>query len=422
MPNVRSTYTDSCNFFGNSSPEELAQAYGTPLYVYNENILRERCRELNNLSNLESFKVNYSAKANTNLQLLSIIKDEGCVVDAMSPGELYMNLKAGFKKQDILYVCNNISADELKNAIENNVLISVDSLSQLELLGKLNKGGKVMVRFNPGIGAGHHQKVITAGKETKFGVDPATMDDVFAILKKYDLTLAGVNQHIGSLFMEADGYLEAVDFLLTLAEHLPENALKTLEIIDFGGGFGIPYQKYAGQARLDMQDLGTKLHDILSNWTKKTAYKGNFFIEPGRYVVAECSVLLGTVYATKNNGENKYVGTDLGFNVLARPMMYDSHHDVEVYRKNGTADENCFEQTVVGNICESGDILAKKRSLPRIKEGDILGILDAGAYGYVMSSTYNQRFRPAEVLIDKNGNHRLIRRRETVEDLMRLYE
>ncbi len=422
MSNIRSTYTDSCNFFGNTSPRELAKIYGTPLYVYNENILRTRCNELKNLSSLASFKVNYSAKANTNLKLLNIIKDEGCVVDAMSPGELFMNQQAGFDNQNILYVCNNISAEELQNAISHNVLISVDSLSQLELLGSLNKGGKVMVRFNPGIGAGHHQKVITAGKETKFGVDPARMDDVFAILKKYNLTLAGINQHIGSLFMEANGYLEAVEFLLALAEHLPENALETLEIIDFGGGFGIPYQKYANQPRLDMAELGTKLHESLSSFTQKTGYKGKFFIEPGRYMVAECGVLLGSVYVVKNNGENIYAGTDLGFNVLARPMMYDSHHDVEVYRKNGTPDENCFEQTVVGNICESGDILAKKRSLPRIQEGDILGILDAGAYGYVMSSTYNQRLRPAEILIDKNGNHSLIRRRETIEDLMTLYK
>ncbi len=421
MPNIRSTYTDSCNFFGNTSPEELAKIYGTPLYVYNENVLRTRCNELKSLSSLESFKVNYSAKANTNLSLLNIIKDEGCVVDAMSPGELVMNQRAGFSNDDILYVCNNISADEMQNALDNQLLISVDSLSQLEQLGKMNIGGKVMIRFNPGIGAGHHQKVITAGKETKFGVDPATMQDVFAILKKYNLRLAGINQHIGSLFMDADGYLEAVEFLLNLAENLPENALKTLQIIDFGGGFGIPYQKYAGQARLDMQELGEKLHNILSTWTQKTNYNGQFFIEPGRYMIAECGVLLGTVHAIKNNGENKYVGTDLGFNVLARPVMYDSHHDVEVYRLNGSPDDNCFEQSVVGNICESGDILAKKRSLPRIEQGDILGILDAGAYGYVMASTYNQRLRPAEVLIDKDGNHKLIRRRENIEDLLSLY-
>ncbi len=422
MPNVRSTYTDSCNFFGNSTPEELASTYGTPLYVYNENILRTRCKELNALSSHEGFHVNYSAKANTNLELLKIIREENCVVDAMSPGELFMNKKAGFTSETILYVCNNVSAQELQNAVDNNLLISVDSLSQLELLGSLNKGGKVMVRFNPGIGAGHHQKVITAGKETKFGVTPDMVGDVFEMLKKYDLTLAGINQHIGSLFMEADGYLDAAAFLLSLAETLPAGALDTLEVIDFGGGFGIPYRKYEDQPRLDMQELGTKLHTLISEWAQKTGYKGKFFVEPGRYVVAECSVLLGSVYATKTNGDNIYAGTDLGFNVLARPMMYDSHHDVEVYRKNGSPDANLIEQSVVGNICESGDILAKKRMLPRIEEGDTLGILDAGAYGYVMSSTYNQRLRPAEVLIDKDGNHRLIRRRDTLEDLMRGYE
>ncbi len=422
MANVRSTYTDSCNFFGKSTPEELAAIYGTPLYVYNENILRTRCQELNALSSLEGYHVNYSAKANTNLELLKIIREENCVVDAMSPGELFMNKKAGFTKDTILYVCNNVSAEELKNAVDNDLLISVDSLSQLELLGSMNKGGKVMVRFNPGIGAGHHQKVITAGKETKFGVTPDMVNDVFAVLNKYDLTLAGINQHIGSLFMEADGYLDAAAFLLSLAETLPAGALEKLEVIDFGGGFGIPYRKYEDQPRLNMEELSTKLHKLMADWAEKTGYKGKFFVEPGRYVVAECSVLLGSVYVTKTNGENIYAGTDLGFNVLARPMMYDSHHDVEVYRKNGSPDSELIEQSVVGNICESGDILAKKRLLPRIEEGDILGILDAGAYGFVMSSTYNQRLRAAEVLIDKDGNHRLIRRRETLDDLMRCYD
>ncbi len=426
MPNVRSTHTDSCDFFGKSTPQELVSIYGSPLYVYNENVLRARCRELRALSNLESFSVNYSAKANTNLTILSIVRDEGCVVDAMSPGELAMNKAAGFTSEQILYVCNNVSAAELQNALDDNLLISVDSLSQLKLLGSLCKQrgtrGRVMVRFNPGIGAGHHQKVITAGKETKFGVDPGRMEEVFALLHEYDLTLAGVNQHIGSLFMEAKGYLEAADFLLTLAEHLPHNALDTLEYIDFGGGFGIPYKKYEGQLRLDMAELGSALHALLSQWTQRTGYKGKFFVEPGRYVVAECGVLLGTVHVVKNNAENIYAGTDIGFNVLARPVMYDSHHDVEVYREGGSPDAELVAQSVVGNICESGDILAKNRPLPRIQEGDIVGLLDAGAYGYVMASTYNQRLRPAEVLIDSEGNHRCIRRRETMEDLMALYE
>jgi len=190
-----------------------------------------------------------------------------------------------------------------------------------------------------------------------------------------------------------------------------------LEVIDFGGGFGMPYRKYEGQARMDMDALGEALHACLSEWTAKTGYAGRFFIEPGRYVVAECGLVLGTVHATKNNGPHLFAGTDIGFTVLARPMLYDAFHDVEIYRENGQPDGELVEQTIVGNICESGDILAKDRALPRIEQGDVIAMLDAGAYGFVMASTYNHRLRPAEVLIGADGRARLIRRRETLDDL-----
>lgn len=421
MPDVRSAYTDECDFFGDSTPHELARVYGTPLYIYNESILRRRCRELRALSSHPGFRVNYAAKANSNLALLSIIRQEGCVTDAMSPGELHMNRLAGFAPEEILYVCNNVSVEELKNAVDNKTLVSVDSLDQLDAYGSVNPGGKVMVRFNPGIGAGHHQKVVTAGKETKFGVDPDSLEEVFSLLRKHRLALAGVNQHIGSLFMEPQGYLDAAAVLLSLAERLPEQMLKNMEIIDFGGGFGIPYRKYDGEARLDMTELGSALHSLLEDWTRRTGYAGRFYVEPGRYAVAECGLLLGRVHAVKNNGENRYVGTDIGFNVLMRPVMYDSHHDVEIYREGGGPHGALMEQTVVGNICESGDILAKKRLLPEARAGDLVGVLDAGAYGYAMASSYNQRMRPAEVLIDAAGGHRCIRRRETMDDLLAGY-
>lgn len=421
MSQIRSSYTDSINFYEGHSPLDLAQQFGTPLYVYNEAVLRQRCRELKALSSLPGFGVNYSVKANTNPVLLRIIREEGLVVDAMSPGELYMDRLAGFTADEILYISNNISEAELRNAVEHGVLVSVDSLSQVETLGRVNPGGKVMVRFNPGIGAGHHAKVVTAGKETKFGVSPELLDDLFAILKKHDLHLAGINQHIGSLFMEPDSYLNAIDFLLHFVQTDLADLFPSLELIDFGGGLGIPYHKYENQPRLDMEALGTRLHAKLSAWVDETGYKGKFFIEPGRYVTAECGVLLGTVHATKFNGESRYVGTDLGFNVLVRPAMYDSFHDIEIYRENGQPDADLVEQTVVGNICESGDILAKKRPLPLIREGDVLGVLDAGAYGFVMSSSYNQRPRAAEVLITSDGTPKLIRRRETLDDLTRCF-
>ena len=282
MPNVRSVQTDKARFFGNTTPQELAAQYGTPLYVYNEDVLRQRCRDLLGLSSLPGFHVNYSAKANTNPALLRIIREEGCHADAMSPGELHINKLAGFTPDRLLYVCNNVSAEEMKNAVDNGLIVSVDSLSQLDQYGKVNPGGKVMIRINPGIGAGHHKKVITAGKETKFGIDPTSLDEVRALLKKHGLTLAGVNQHIGSLFMEPDNYLNAIEFLLHFIQSDLADLFPDIEIIDFGGGLGIPYRKYEEESRLDMQELGRRLHALLSAWVGETGYKGKFFIEPGR--------------------------------------------------------------------------------------------------------------------------------------------
>lgn len=423
MPDIRASYTTLLNFYGKHTPWELAETYGTPLYVYNEDVLRKRCRELMALSSQPGFGVNYSVKANANPTLLRIIRDEGLVVDAMSPGELHVNELAGFTNKQIIYISNNNSDTELKNALMRGLLVSVDSLSQLEVVGRLSRGGKVMVRFNPGIGAGHHAKVITAGKETKFGVNPEYLDQVYALLDKYELTLAGVNQHIGSLFMEPDGYLSAAEVLLHLVDQLPAERLQRLEVIDFGGGFGIPYRKYEGQARLDMADLGQRLSALISGWAAKNNYAGRFLVEPGRYVAAECGVLLGSVNAVKNNGDKRYVGTNLGFNVLARPAMYGSFHDIEIYTgPKGTAGRGLMEQTIVGNICESGDILAENRMLPVVHENDILGVLDAGAYGFSMSSNYNMRRRPAEVLIQSDGTAQLIRRRETLDDLVRCFD
>ncbi len=416
MANVRSAYTDREGFYGREDPMALIRRFGSPLYVYNEAVLRRCCRDLTGLSSFPGFCVNYSAKANTNPHLLGIIRSEGCVVDAMSPGELFLNQTAGFQPQEITYVCNNVSAEELAGASRQGCVVSVDSLSQLELFGKYVSGGRVMVRFNPGIGAGHSDKVITGGKKTKFGIAMDALDDVLEIVHRHRLRLVGINQHIGSLFMEAGPYVDAMRVLLEMAEALLDRG-EPIEIIDFGGGFGIPYRKYEGQSRLDIRALGAALHATISDWARAHDYHGRFFVEPGRYVVAECGAVLGTVHATKRNGQHLFAGTDIGFNVLARPMLYDAFHDIEIYRENGSPEPDSAEQTIVGNICESGDILARDRKLPLIMQGDVIAMLDAGAYGWVMASCYNSRLRPAEVLIGLDGNARLIRRRETFADL-----
>lgn len=418
MSDIRSAYTGGIDFFGPHSPRELAERFGTPLYVYSERILRRCCRELMQMCPVPGFGVNFSVKANTNPAILAVAREEGLTVDAMSPGELRMDLLAGFDSESIIYISNNISPAEMRNAIDHGLLVSVDSLSQLDMYGRFNPGGRVMIRFNPGIGAGHHKKVVTAGKETKFGVCPEDSGEALALLKKHSLTLAGVNQHIGSLFMEPQGYAAAAEVLLHLLDSLPEGSLDSLEVIDFGGGFGIPYRKYDGEARLDLQALGAHLAEILLPWREAHGYSGRFLVEPGRYVAAECGLLLGSVEAVKNNGPRRYVGTDLGFNVLVRPAMYGSFHDVEIYpAPDDAAERPLMEQTLVGNICESGDILAKDRMWPEIHESDIVGVLDAGAYGFAMASNYNTRPLPAEVLLTEKGEAKLIRRRQTLDDL-----
>ncbi|SHN60581.1 diaminopimelate decarboxylase [Desulfovibrio litoralis] len=421
MQSLFAPYTDSIDFFKGHNPFDLIKKYLSPLYVYNEDVLRTRCRDFKNLSKDSKFTVSYSSKANSNPFLLNIMREEGIDVDVMSPGELCTALAAGYTKEHISYVSNNISSEEMLLGTKNCKIIGLDSLAQLEMFGKVSPNSKVMLRFNPGIGAGHHKKVITAGKETKFGVNPDELPDVQDILKEYNLQLTGINQHIGSLFMEPSSYLQAVEWLLDFAEQLD---LKQLEIIDFGGGFGIPYHKHASEPRLDLKQTGEKLDSLLTSFRKKTGYNGSFMIEPGRYIPAESGLVLGTVYSTKQNAETTFVGTDIGFNILARPMLYDAYHEIEVFRENYDKEEavEFIPQTITGNICESGDILAKMRNLPEINEGDLVALLDAGAYGFSMSSNYNMRLRPAELLITSSGKLELIRKRQSITDLFNSIE
>jgi diaminopimelate decarboxylase len=424
--------TSKLNFFKVSSPGELVEAFGSPLYVYNEAILRQKCRDMKTLVKYRNFSVSYSAKANNNLHLLRIVREEGLNVDAMSAGEIFILLMAGFEPSQIFFIPNNVSSEELQYAIENNITTSLDSLSQLDRYGRLNPGGQVALRFNPGIGAGHSEKVITGGKNTKFGIDAWQIEEVKAILTKHELKLVGINQHIGSLFMTIDAYVESVKNLLSIAGNFPE-----LEFIDMGGGFGVPYNKTHGEQPLDLKALGHSLDVLITEWAYRHNSKMEFRIEPGRYICAECSVLLGTVHAIKTNHNKKYIGTDIGFNAFLRPVLYESHHDIELYKDSTFTDaassdtanlETALSEatsekvTIVGNICESGDILAKDVTLPKIHEGDHIGVLDAGAYGYVMSSNFNNRFRPAELLITESDELRLIRRRDSFEDLLRNYQ
>ncbi|MCP4745441.1 MAG: diaminopimelate decarboxylase [Desulfobacteraceae bacterium] len=397
------------------NPFDLIEQYGSPLYVYNEEILRDRCKKIKGMMKYENFKVNYSPKANSNIYLLKIINEEGLNVDAMSPGEIHVNLKAGFSPDNILYIGNNVSLEEISFAVEKGVKVSVDSLSQLELFGRHFPGHKVIVRFNGGIGAGHHSKVVTAGEETKFGVDPIFIPEMKKIIKKYNLRLIGINQHIGSLFLDTKPYTDGAKRLLEIAMQFDD-----LELVDFGGGFGVVYMP--NENKLNIDDLGCQLDKIIADFIKDYGKKISVIVEPGRYIVCECGVLLGSIYSIKENYGNKYIGTDIGFNVLMRPILYNSYHAIEVYKQKKVINSDYMNASVVGNICESGDIIAGNRKIPEVVEGDIIGVNNAGAYGYSMCSNYNNRLRPAEILIDKNKKIRLIRKRDTFENLTAGFE
>ena len=408
------SFVENVNFFGNENPEELVQKYGTPLYVYNEEIIRKHMKAVANVITKYPFRANYSMKANSNLTILKMALEEGVNADAMSVGEMMLLLKAGFPSDRIFFVPNNVSEEELQFAIDHDIMTSLDSLEQLELFGTLNPGGKCAVRINPGVGAGHHEKVVTAGKKTKFGIEEHDVDAIFEIAQKYDLKIAEINQHVGSQYLDPQPFLDAVENFLRIADKFED-----LEYIDFGGGYGIPYHKLDDEAEFDMEDFSKRFTAIIDEYAARHEGKLPLFkSEPGRYCVAEGGVLLGRVHAVKQNYGNKYVGTDIGMNVLARPTLYDSWHDIEILRNGRAVTDGEREKVfVTGNICESGDLICKDRELPVIQRNDLVCVLDAGAYGYSMSSSYNTRPRAAEVLITKDGSAKLIRRRETYEDL-----
>lgn len=387
----------------------LLEKYGSPLYVYDEETIRKRSREMAGLLSDKHFKVDYSVKANTNIELLKIIKEEGLHVDAMSLGELASNKKAGFKSDEIIYVCNNISSSEMKEVIKEHVLISVDSISQLETFGKINPNGEVMIRFNPGVGAGHHEKVITGGHKTKFGVQKEFIDDVKKVVKKYNLKVVGINQHIGSLFLDYKSYIEGVKNILEIASYFDN-----LRIINLGGGFGVPYH---GEDRLDLNKLSSELDKLLDEFLNSYDNKEvTFYVEPGRYVVCEAGILLGTITSIKDNYNTKYLGCDIGFNILSRPILYDSYHEIKVLQRKPNRRKETY--TVVGNICESGDILGKDRLLSEASVEDVIVVYNTGAYGYSMASNYNLRCRPAEVLITQDHKDILIRKRDTIDSML----
>jgi diaminopimelate decarboxylase len=385
---------------------ELARAYGTPLYVYDEAVLRARCRAIRSSIPVDGVEVLYALKANSNPEILRIVQAEGLGADAVSLGEVLLAKRCGFRRERISFNGNNVDENELRALIAEGVHLCVDSLSQLDRLARLGHRGSVAVRLNPDIGAGHHGHVITGGPEAKFGIAPDELPAALEVARRSGLLVDGIQQHIGSGILDVDVFLLAVDALLDAAASIPD-----LRYVDFGGGIGIPSRP--GERPFDVSELGRRITPRLEQFRQKRGQEIVFRLEPGRFVVAECGALLLRVTAIKKTKDHVFVGTDSGFNHFVRPILYGAWHPIENLT-NPSASPTTVR--VAGNICESGDLFAIDRPLPGPREDDLLAIRDVGAYGYSMASSYNLRPRPAEVMVS-GTTHRLIRRRETFEDL-----
>ena len=396
---------------GGVSSVDIANKFGTPVYVTDEQIVRENYRNIYNaFAQYMPTEVHYACKANTNLAILSILNQEGSHIDAVSIGEVLTCLKAGFPAERIMYTGVNVSDEELAQVVQTGCRINLDSRSELERLAKITTDIPISFRITPGVASGHSEKVMTGGKGSKFGIPMNQVIDTYARAKDLGFDVKGIHAHTGSGGMTTDPFTDVVDVLCEMVNRIEEEVNIKLEFLDFGGGIGVPYRPHDPEA--DLNELAILITDTIQEETDiKTVA-----LEPGRFIVCDSTVLLTKCVDIKEAGMKKFVGVDAGFNTLIRPAMYDSYHYVAVANKFNKAGVAKYE--VVGPICESGDYIAHNRALPEMEEGDIVAVYCGGAYGFSMSSNYNSRPRCAEVLVN-NGEAELIREREDFEDLWR---
>jgi diaminopimelate decarboxylase len=398
------------------SASQLVKEFDTPLYVMSERRIRNNFRRLKDALTKQYDKVRifYSTKANTNLSVLRILQTEGAWLDAVSPGEVFLALKAGFPPEKILFTGTSVRNSELKFVVDSGVTMNVDSLSQLRRLIKFHVPLFLSVRANPEVGAGHHEHCITGGKDSKFGIWENDVVEAYKIAMKVGVKKFGIQMHIGSGILGAEPFLPALEKLLEIAGLVHRETDIKFEFIDVGGGVGVPYKPE--EKPLDIDEFAKKVLNLFQEKTREYGLgEPWFYIEPGRYVVCDAVVLLTSVNTVKVTPYRKFVGVDAGFNTLIRPAMYGSYHPIVVANKLNEPETETYD--IAGPLCESGDFLARDRKLPRIEEGDLLAVLNAGAYGFSMSSQYNSRPRCAEVLV-KDGKCALVRERESLETLL----
>jgi diaminopimelate decarboxylase len=391
----------------NSQLLDLAERFGTPLYVYHAEKIKEQYEKLvSGFSGIDT-KFFFACKALTNVNILKYVSSLGCGVDCSSINEVKLALYAGVPSDKILYTSNGISFEEIKEAVESRVHINIDSLSNLDKFGKTyGNTYPVGVRLRPNILAGGNLKISTGHEKSKFGIPIEQLDLLRNIVNENNIRIKALHIHTGSDIKDADIFVHGIKVLSEIVQYFPD-----LEVIDLGGGFKVPYEPEDEET--DIPWIAGKLKKYLD----AHVFNGRRFqlwFEPGKYLVSECGYLITQVNVIKDNGAQTFAGVNSGLNHLIRPMMYDAyHHIVNISNPNGQ--EKAYN--VTGYICET-DTLAADRLLHEVREGDYLVLYNAGAYGFEMSSNYNSRYKPAEVLV-KDGNALLIRRRDEFEDLLR---
>ena len=385
----------------------IAQRAGTPTVAYSEATIRERCREFRDAISRVPSRLLYALKANSNPAIVRILMDEVDGFDAVSPGEVELLMQLGVRPRNILFSPNYMTDAEMADAADAGVLLNIGELSRLERFGRARPGSITCVRLNLWVGAGHHEYVVTGGKDSKFGIPGDQLDRIVDIAGRHELRIAGLHQHIGSGFSSPDDFAGSIELLTEAAKLFPE-----ARFLNVGGGIGVPYKPV--EVRFDLNAVSNRLAEL----SKAVGRGVEFWFEPGRYLTAESGVLLVTVTALKHSGDRVFAGTDSGFNHLIRPILYKAHHEI-VNLSNPTGTLRKYD--VAGNICESGDLFARDREIAEIREGDTLAILNVGAYGLSMASEYNMRPLPAEVLIGEDGTLSTIRPRLTSKQLVDRY-
>jgi len=387
---------------------DLANKYGSPLYVYDTKIIASQYNRITDaFKKVGQLQLNYAVKALSNINILRFFKNLGAGLDTVSIQEVNLGLSVGVAPEKIIYTPNGVSLEEIENVAKMGVQINIDNLSILELFGQKHPEIPVCIRINPHIMAGGNSKISVGHIDSKFGISVHQVPHIKRVVENTGMHINGIHMHTGSDILDIDTFLRATEILFDVAKKF-----KTIDFIDFGSGFKVPYKE--GDISTDIEQLGLQLSERFNSFCKDFGKKVTLMFEPGKFLVSKAGYFLAKVNVVKQTTSTVFAGIDSGFNHLIRPMMYDSYHHISNISNPDGRDRF---YSVVGYICET-DTFGSNRRISEISEGDILCFENAGAYCFSMASNYNSRYRPAEVMIYNNDDY-LIRERETFEDLIK---